>query len=106
MEHPFFRFQQLCAFEDVVHWRCSEHIAGAGCIQHPWPDRHDVSRFMAAAGTLDDRDEVVIGSSSAMDDVVAWYVLEPVRVDERDAFQHLGDEAVRLIEKLIHSCGG
>ena len=61
---------------------------------------------MAAAGALDDRDKVVIGSISAVDDIVAGHILELVRVGERDAFQHLGDEAIRLIEKLVHSFGG
>ncbi len=42
---------------------------------------------MAAAGTLDDRHKVVIGSICAVDDVIARYVFQLVRVRECDAFE-------------------
>ncbi len=58
---------------------------------------------MAAARSLHDGDLAVVRPVGPVDQVELGHELELARIGQMDAFEHLGDEVVRIVEELLHS---
>ncbi len=97
------RVQQLRGLVHELDRRAGEDVTGARAVEHALAHDHRVSRLVARAGALDDRDLVITGHVRPIDEVVLRLVLQHAAARELDAGQHLRHELPRIVDELLHA---